>query len=220
MLTISPNLGNAHEYWLVTRTHLRDATMLQENRVADSPMTRKRCPCALCSVIRSSRLQSMVHGSHNTEAQFRAVQLCNEIRIMTLHPVPFSVGVSLGLSLGSVPESELLNPSLKTRSCTSSKGFTTNAFSSDFIRLLAMLLTKLQESGQAVVRPLPQRNTKTSPEAAILCHSFVLHAFLAFCSCLVFTRFGSTGLLLPKGPSYVTSRCNFSEHFALNQYFF
>ena len=106
MLTISPNLGNAHEYWLVTRTHLRDATMLQENRVADSTMTRKRCPCALCSVIRSSRLQSMVHGSHNTEAQFRAVQLCNEIRIMTLHPVPFSVGVSLGLSLGSVPESE------------------------------------------------------------------------------------------------------------------
>ena len=82
MVTISPNLGNVHEYWLVTRTHLRDATMLQENRVADSTMTRKRCPCgpcALCSVIWSSRLQSMVHGSHNTEAQFSAVQLCNEI---------------------------------------------------------------------------------------------------------------------------------------------
>ena len=34
---------------------------------------------------------------------------------MTLHPVPFSVGVSLGLSLGTVPESELINPSLKTQ---------------------------------------------------------------------------------------------------------
>ena len=136
---------------------------------------------SLCTLQCHPILAVAIHGSwvsqHRSPVQCSSTLQWNTI--MTLHPVPFSVGVSLGLSLGRVPESELLNPSLKTRSCTSSKGFTTNAFSSDFIRLLAMLLTKLQESGQAAVRPLPQRNTKTSPEAAILCHSFVLHALLA-----------------------------------------
>ena len=59
---------------------------------------------------------------------------------MTLHPVPFSVGVSLGLSLGTVPESELINPSLKTQTLLrkASQQMHVHPISSDFLRVQSL----------------------------------------------------------------------------------